>query len=163
MLVNFHSLIFKLIYIRNRQKKIISCLLAQRKCIYQFLDVPQKHLNMIVNFHFLELAIFLQEQAKIIRFPVFWQNPKMVWKSPKRGENPQNGDSAALLQHSAALLHHSAALLQHTCSTLQHSCITLQHFVALLQHSATLLHHSCLLYTSPSPRDQRGSRMPSSA
>ena len=24
-------------------------------------------------------------------------------------------------------------------------------------------HHSCLLYTSPSPRDQRGSRMPSSA
>ena len=23
--------------------------------------------------------------------------------------------------------------------------------------------HSCLLYTSPSPRDQRGSRMPSSA
>ena len=26
-----------------------------------------------------------------------------------------------------------------------------------------LLDHSCLLYTSPSPRDQRGSRMPSSA
>ena len=25
------------------------------------------------------------------------------------------------------------------------------------------LHHDCLLYTSPSPRDQRGSRMPSSA
>ena len=24
-------------------------------------------------------------------------------------------------------------------------------------------HHRCLLYTSPSPRDQRGSRMPSSA
>ena len=24
-------------------------------------------------------------------------------------------------------------------------------------------HHNCLLYTSPSPRDQRGSRMPSSA
>ena len=27
----------------------------------------------------------------------------------------------------------------------------------------TLLSMSCLLYTSPSPRDQRGSRMPSSA
>ena len=27
----------------------------------------------------------------------------------------------------------------------------------------THLHHYCLLYTSPSPRDQRGSRMPSSA
>ena len=26
-----------------------------------------------------------------------------------------------------------------------------------------LMHNSCLLYTSPSPRDQRGSRMPSSA
>ena len=25
------------------------------------------------------------------------------------------------------------------------------------------LEHNCLLYTSPSPRDQRGSRMPSSA
>ena len=28
---------------------------------------------------------------------------------------------------------------------------------------AALLHDICLLYTSPSPRDQRGSRMPSSA
>ena len=27
----------------------------------------------------------------------------------------------------------------------------------------TLRHAGCLLYTSPSPRDQRGSRMPSSA
>ena len=27
----------------------------------------------------------------------------------------------------------------------------------------TLLNITCLLYTSPSPRDQRGSRMPSSA
>ena len=26
-----------------------------------------------------------------------------------------------------------------------------------------ILHRVCLLYTSPSPRDQRGSRMPSSA
>ena len=26
-----------------------------------------------------------------------------------------------------------------------------------------LFYHACLLYTSPSPRDQRGSRMPSSA
>ena len=26
-----------------------------------------------------------------------------------------------------------------------------------------IIHYSCLLYTSPSPRDQRGSRMPSSA
>ena len=29
--------------------------------------------------------------------------------------------------------------------------------------AASRLHYICLLYTSPSPRDQRGSRMPSSA
>ena len=28
---------------------------------------------------------------------------------------------------------------------------------------SVLFHTACLLYTSPSPRDQRGSRMPSSA
>ena len=32
-----------------------------------------------------------------------------------------------------------------------------------LPEKATLLNDPCLLYTSPSPRDQRGSRMPSSA
>ena len=32
------------------------------------------------------------------------------------------------------------------------------HFIAAAEE-----HQSCLLYTSPSPRDQRGSRMPSSA
>ena len=31
------------------------------------------------------------------------------------------------------------------------------------QHARHGLHKGCLLYTSPSPRDQRGSRMPSSA
>ena len=29
--------------------------------------------------------------------------------------------------------------------------------------NGSLSTHTCLLYTSPSPRDQRGSRMPSSA
>ena len=33
---------------------------------------------------------------------------------------------------------------------------------AFLEHSPDAA-HPCLLYTSPSPRDQRGSRMPSSA
>ena len=33
----------------------------------------------------------------------------------------------------------------------------------LIAAGAALMHSSCLLYTSPSPRDQRGSRMPSSA
>ena len=32
-----------------------------------------------------------------------------------------------------------------------------------VQYGETALYHVCLLYTSPSPRDQRGSRMPSSA
>ena len=35
--------------------------------------------------------------------------------------------------------------------------------VSNLQKSIANLHQFCLLYTSPSPRDQRGSRMPSSA
>ena len=35
--------------------------------------------------------------------------------------------------------------------------------VAALMHSVGSQFESCLLYTSPSPRDQRGSRMPSSA
>ena len=36
-------------------------------------------------------------------------------------------------------------------------------FVVLLGLYVGVLLKSCLLYTSPSPRDQRGSRMPSSA
>ena len=35
--------------------------------------------------------------------------------------------------------------------------------VDMSRHAATPHSHACLLYTSPSPRDQRGSRMPSSA
>ena len=35
--------------------------------------------------------------------------------------------------------------------------------VAKAQEAATNGYITCLLYTSPSPRDQRGSRMPSSA
>ena len=31
------------------------------------------------------------------------------------------------------------------------------------KYTPITLHEGCLLYTSPSPRDQRGSRMPSSA
>ena len=36
-----------------------------------------------------------------------------------------------------------------------------QHLDRIADHEAAV--HACLLYTSPSPRDQRGSRMPSSA
>ena len=36
-------------------------------------------------------------------------------------------------------------------------------FAQEIQSSQVVLHEGCLLYTSPSPRDQRGSRMPSSA
>ena len=68
-------------------------------------------------------------------------------------------------------------VLQHTAT----HCNTLQHLhaepVAFAHHSSSLMYwyrvvlsvgsraldQSCLLYTSPSPRDQRGSRMPSSA
>ena len=35
--------------------------------------------------------------------------------------------------------------------------------LALIAERELITRHDCLLYTSPSPRDQRGSRMPSSA
>ena len=35
--------------------------------------------------------------------------------------------------------------------------------IYLVDDNGNLLYNTCLLYTSPSPRDQRGSRMPSSA
>jgi len=38
-----------------------------------------------------------------------------------------------------------------------------EQYVAKYEISGILLDKNCLLYTSPSPRDQRGSRMPSSA
>ena len=37
------------------------------------------------------------------------------------------------------------------------------HFISLLFNCYTLYFRTCLLYTSPSPRDKRQSRMPSSA
>ena len=40
---------------------------------------------------------------------------------------------------------------------------TLYLFMAVAIWSAWHKNYNCLLYTSPSPRDQRGSRMPSSA
>ena len=40
--------------------------------------------------------------------------------------------------------------------------LELEHSALELSSGSELL-NSCLLYTSPSPRDQRGSRMPSSA
>ena len=39
--------------------------------------------------------------------------------------------------------------------------LVLGNCISLISYAAQLRH--CLLYTSPSPRDQRGSRMPSSA
>ena len=50
--------------------------------------------------------------------------------------------------------------------TLKHECNTTPE--ALAEHELVILEDArnvgaCLLYTSPSPRDQRGSRMPSSA
>ena len=43
------------------------------------------------------------------------------------------------------------------------SIIWLEKFIQGYPYAAIIISHDCLLYTSPSPRDQRGSRMPSSA
>ena len=46
-------------------------------------------------------------------------------------------------------------------TVLRISCVYKKHWGNLYFDKLDI--HSCLLYTSPSPRDQRGSRMPSSA
>ena len=56
----------------------------------------------------------------------------------------------------------------HAFSVAEHSVVVTDLFTQLNPKSTreqrlTALLHDCLLYTSPSPRDQRGSRMPSSA
>ena len=49
-------------------------------------------------------------------------------------------------------------------SFLKHGDVTVKvHYSGLNYKDALILKNGCLLYTSPSPRDQRGSRMPSSA
>ena len=58
------------------------------------------------------------------------------------------------------------ATLGFACDQLQHAlmCATLaRRDGANDEQIVVALCHDCLLYTSPSPRDQRGSRMPSSA
>ena len=52
-----------------------------------------------------------------------------------------------------------------TCLTVTENvvCEAVQEGVDLIVSHHPMLFRACLLYTSPSPRDQRGSRMPSSA
>ena len=45
----------------------------------------------------------------------------------------------------------------------QKGAILEEKYHTLIQQTERLQAEACLLYTSPSPRDQRGSRMPSSA
>ena len=67
--------------------------------------------------------------------------------------------------------------LRHACAQLSHQSIFKQDYdfgllsdlvktveqKKYLEVPAIAMYYYCLLYTSPSPRDQRGSRMPSSA
>ena len=47
---------------------------------------------------------------------------------------------------------------------IDHECLVIEgHCVRTLHAEVNAILQGCLLYTSPSPRDQRGSRMPSSA
>ena len=53
--------------------------------------------------------------------------------------------------------------LTETLKKLENGELDLLAMPAELLHGQHLQMYDCLLYTSPSPRDQRGSRMPSSA
>ena len=66
-------------------------------------------------------------------------------------------------------MHHATCNMQHATCNMQHATCSMQHATCsmhahLIAAKTNLcVSHICLLYTSPSPRDQRGSRMPSSA
>ena len=68
-----------------------------------------------------------------------------------------------LSQHEIAeSAHVSVATVNRFCQSL--GCDGFRDFqITLAQSIAVSLQYLCLLYTSPSPRDQRGTRMPSSA
>ena len=69
MLVNIHFLVLAIPSGMGKNNSI-SCFLANRKWNYSLLYVHQDYINVLVNFRFHVLAIFHQEQAKIISFPV---------------------------------------------------------------------------------------------
>ena len=89
---------------------------------------------------------------------------KMMYKTD--GSAAVTNDSAKiiaelLVKHPAAKAFVSLAETQeNSCGDGVTACII---FASELMREAGRLLESCLLYTSPSPRDQRGSRMPSSA
>ena len=65
MHVNFYTLV-----IGKGKNNNISCFQANRIWKYSFCHANWDYKNMLVNFIFLVLAIFLQEEAKIVPFPV---------------------------------------------------------------------------------------------
>ena len=54
-------------------------------------------------------------------------------------------------------------LVPHMASIIDEMCLVRGMKTDIINHGPAKLFMTCLLYTSPSPRDQRGSRMPSSA
>ena len=94
----------------------------------------------------------------------------MIQLQKRMGRLPGNHVSISLLQqiflHSPVLL---VRLKAHRCPTYHpplHQFVMLPLLSLLLRATLQIIFlntNTCLLYTSPSPRDQRGSRMPSSA
>ena len=69
----------------------------------------------------------------------------------------------AHVSHGAKLVDFAGYLMPVRYSTLQEEHLTVRESVGVFDVSHMGEFMICLLYTSPSPRDQRGSRMPSSA
>ena len=62
----------------------------------------------------------------------------------------------------ADLIREAARIMRERQDEIAHA-ITAEHGKPFRQAQLEVIRGACLLYTSPSPRDQRGSRMPSSA
>ena len=94
--------------------------------------------------------------------PGLFLAPFVSMGKPYLGHQIANGLIAALLSFLACRsMGLMAGAIAGTCLSFAPGMTIFSNL--LLAHHPALLGLSCLLYTSPSPRDQRGSRMPSSA
>ena len=95
-------------------------------------------------------ALRIQDKASGVGFE--WKNSNDVWKKFKEEEN----------EFLEAIHLKDKSSIENEFGDLMFSLINYARFIKIDPDMALRKSNNCLLYTSPSPRDQRGSRMPSS-
>ena len=109
---------------------------------------------------------FQNPVKNLIKGPPFKGNPSFNPVPPQGFPQPQSSQQVNSSMQSPPTFQHSSFPSQQNPNASMTTAPT-KHF-STGQHQqfpnpGTIKGTSCLLYTSPSPRDQRGSRMPSSA